>query len=123
MNSTRALGGFEHGSKLRQAVDDCLKGGDRHWTGLTRMEMIARIQQRMKNRELGAMLRAYWSALSARAHPRARLGERVHLIDGGIRIVLDPDFSDEAPAAVAEASARTAATLLRKHLTPSTNGG
>lgn len=104
------------GDLLRQALRDREAGGHWHWSGLRRGEVISAVWQADQNEELGKMLRAYSGTLALRAHPRVRLGERVHLTPRGFTIELTPRTRDPGAVSIADAACRVSALLIGEQL-------
>ena len=97
-----------------QALEERLKGGDHHWSGLPRRQMTKRIRDKLDNPELTRMFDAYYYTLSVNAHPRLRIGDALRIEPGRIRIVPDPP--DDAACAIAFAAVQTVLQLLKEHV-------
>ena len=94
-----------------RALEERLRGGDHHWSGLPRRQMTKRIRDELHNRELAEMFEAYYYVLSVKAHPSLRIGDAVRLERGHLRIIPDPP--DDATCGVACAAVQTAVQLLK----------
>jgi hypothetical protein len=95
------------------ALEERLKGGQRHWSRLSRTDMNARIRKRyFEAKGLGPMLDAYYAALSVNAHPRLRIGQAVSIEGGAIRYRPAPDPPDATPCSIAVASIRMTEAVL-----------
>ena len=102
-------------SAILEALEHRLEGGDRHWSGLPRRQMTKKILDLPDARGLGAMLEAYYDALSVRAHPRLRIGDGISLDGGSVRVHLSPDEPDHTPCQIALACILTVEALLATH--------
>ena len=106
------------GSKdaILKALAVRLKGGERHWSGLPRLQMTKRIRDNLNSAETASMFEAYYDALSVNAHPRLRVGEAVHIETNPVRVRIVPDPDDDSMCEVAAASAQTVELLLKTHV-------
>ncbi len=105
---------------IMRALEERLKGGDHHWSGLPRRQMTKSIRDKLDDPQLAAGWDAAYYGLSVHAHPKLRIGDAIKIEPG--RFENTPDTLDDTPCDVASAAAQTVSWLLKRHMVRRTDG-